>query len=97
MAVKVFPNSRITFEAVAQSPDTLVPIGGLPVFLDRFDPGSTVPQQLEGGQTDATGKAQLATMVPTTPGSYKYRARTPGIAERYRSDVSPQLTVEVVA
>ncbi len=97
MAVQVPPNSRITFEAVTQSPDTLVPIPGLPIFLDRFDPGSSVPQQLQGGQTDATGRAQLITEAPTTPGSYKYRARTPGIAEKYRSDVSPQLTIEVVA
>ena len=97
MAVKVRPGSRIIFEAVAQSPDTLVPIGGLPVFLDRFDPGSSVPQQLSGGQTDATGRAQLITEVPSVPGSYKYRARTPGIVEKFRSDVSPQLTVDVAA
>ncbi len=97
MALKVRPGSNIAFEVVTQSPDTLAPILGIPVFLDRFDPSSSVPQQIAGGQTDSQGRVQLATRMPEAPGSYSFRARTPGIAEKYRSDVSPTISVTVAA
>ena len=97
MALKVRPGSTIVFEAVTQSPDTLAPIPGIPVFLDIISPSSSVPEQIVGGQTDSQGRVQLATRMPAAAGSYKFRARTPGIAEKYRSDVSPTITVDVAA
>lgn len=97
MAVKVRGSSSILFEAVAHSPDTLVPIAGLPVFLDMISPSSSVPEQVTGGQTDVQGRVQLAGRMPQTPGSYKFRMRTPGITEMFRSDVSPTITVDVAA
>ena len=97
MALKVIPGSSILFEAVSQAPDTLAPIPGIPVFLDMFSPTSSVPEQVIGGQTDAQGRVQLAARMPAAPGSYKFRARTPGITEMFRSDVSPTITVDVAA
>lgn len=95
MALKVRPGSSILFEAVTQSPDTLAPIPGIPIFLDVIDPSSSVPRQIVGGQSDAQGRVQLATKMPESLGSYKFRARTPGVAEKYRSDVSPTITIDV--
>lgn len=96
MALKVRPSSRITFEIRTQDPDTLAPIGGLPVFLDRLDQPAAAPVQVAGAQTDAQGRAEISATIPASPGSYRYRARTPGVAERYRSDTSSQVAIEVV-
>ena len=97
MALKVRPGSSILFEVVTQSPDTLAPIAGIPVFLDVTAPSSSVPEQVVGGQTDDQGRVQLATRMPAAAGSYKFRARTPGVAEKYRSDTSAAITIDVAA
>ena len=97
MPLKVRPGTAIRFEIVTQDPDTLAPIGGLPVFLDRFDQAAAAPQQVAGAETVPDGRVEVSTNVPDLAGSYRFRARTPGIAEKYRSDVSPLVTVEVVS
>ena len=97
MALKVPPGSSITFELRTQDPETLAPQAGLPVFLDFISAPAAAPQQIGGGQTDGQGRAAITTAVPSVAGTYRYRARTPGIADRFRSDTSSQVPVEVVA
>ena len=96
MALKVRPGTTIRFDIQTYDPDTLAPIGGLPVLLDFFTQPAAAPQQIAGAETGSDGRVEVSTNVPELAGSYRYRARTPGIAERYRSDVSPLVTVEVV-
>ena len=96
MSLKVRPGTAIRFEIVTQDPDTLAPIGGLPVFLDFFAQPAAAPQQLAGAETASDGRVEINATVPELSGSYRYRARTTGVAEKYRSDVGPLVTVEVV-
>lgn len=96
MALRVSPGSQLRLEVRTQSPDTLAPIAGLPVFVDLQVQPAAAFDQVAGAQTDAEGRAQVTVTVPAVEGSYRYRARTPGVAERFRADTSPTLTVEVV-
>lgn len=97
MALKVQPGSSVTFIISAQDPDTLSAIAGLPVFLDVQEQTAGPPRQVAGGQTDGSGQVQLSTTLPGAPGTYTFRARTPGVAEKFRADVSKNVPIEVVA
>ena len=97
MPLKVRSGSTLTFGIHVQNRDTLEPFDGAPVFLDRLDQPTAAPVQVEGAQTDGQGNAVMQTTVPTTPGTYSYRARTPGIAERFRADTSKTVAIESVA
>lgn len=97
MPLKLRAGSRLVLEIRAQNPTTLAPIPGLPVFLDRLDQPTAAPVQVAGAQTDAQGRAVVTVTLPLAEASLHFRSRSPGIAERYRPDVSPQIAVEVVA
>ena len=97
MAIKLIPGSQLTLGIHLQERDTLAPIAAAPVFLDFLEQPTAAPQQIAGAQTDGSGNAVVQVTVPTAPGSYRYRSRTPGVAERYRADTSAHLTIEVPA
>lgn len=96
MSLQLRANSRVVFEVVTQVPATLAPIPNLPVYLDRIDQLTAAPIQVALGSTDSKGVALLDTISPAAPGQYRYRARTTGLAGKYRADVSANLVVEVV-
>jgi len=97
MALKARAGSTVRFLIHVAVRDTLAPIEGAPVFLDRIDQPAGPPVQLAGAQTDGEGNAVISTTLPTTPGTYGYRSRTPGVAERFRPDTSSVVSIEAVA
>ena len=95
-AIKAPPGSPATFTAFAQDPDTLEALAGVPVFLDQRTSSTGPFGQVGAGQSDARGQLQLTVTLPNTPGEYTYRARTPGVADKFRSDTSKEVTIQVV-
>lgn len=97
MALKARAGSTVRFLVHLQVRDSLAPIAGAPVFLDRADQPAAPFVQVAGAETDGEGNATIPTTLPTSPGSYRYRSRTPGLAERFRPDTSSVVAIEAVA
>lgn len=96
MALRVRAGSTINLIATAKLSETLQVVADLPLFLDRQDQAAGPWSQVAGGKTDADGDTPFSVILPGTPGELRLRTRSPGLAEKYRADTSPTLTVEVV-
>lgn len=97
MALRVRAGSPIRFGIRLANRETLAPIGQAPVFLDRIDAPAGPPIQVASSTTDPSGNATVSSSVPSAPGTYRFRARTPGVKDRFRADVSGDVSVEAVA
>lgn len=97
MPERVLAGSALTLAVTAQLRDTLRRAAGVPVFLDRQDQPAGPWAQVGAGETGADGQVTVQLQLPDVAGTLRFRARTPGVAERYRADTSPVLTVELVA
>jgi len=96
MALRALAGSGVLFVLTAQDPDTLASVPDLPVFLDLILTEGGPATQVAGGTTDSAGQARISVTLPAFPGTYRYRARTPGLAELWRPDTSREVPIEAV-
>lgn len=96
MPIKARAGTVVQLRISARLRDTLQVVPNLPVYLDRQDQAAGPWEQVSGAQSDASGDAPVSLTLPSTPGQVRLRARSPGVAEQYRSDTSPTLTIDVV-
>lgn len=71
------------------------PVPNVDVTLEQFDVSIGTYRPVQTLSTDAQGRATFSISLPTSLGSYKYRASWKG-NDVYDSDTSPATTIKVV-